>query len=148
MELPPWDALRCGECEQVFARKRGALPRCSRCGKSGEDGITIVGTAENPHELQALIAMANVPSELRRELAEKLPDPTSDMQSESDEKSPMRTLNAVREAADDKGYIKRHNLQKTIARNRISASPEQIAEWAEAEGLLVRVSEGCWRLLE
>lgn len=148
MELPPWDALRCGECEQVFARKRGSVPRCSRCGKSGEDGITIVGTAENPQDLQVVIATSNVPQKLRRELAEKLPVPTSDLQSESDEKSPMRTLNAVREAADDKGYIKRHNLQKTIARNRISASPEQIAEWAEAEGLLVRVSEGCWRLLE
>ena len=148
MELPPWDALRCGECEQVFARKLGSVPRCSRCGKSGEDGITIVGTAENPQDLQVVIATSNVPQKLRRELAEKLPKPNRDSQTEGDDKSPESTLNAIREAADQEGQIERPNLLKTIARNRISATPEQITEWAEAEGLLLRVDEGCWRLLE
>jgi hypothetical protein len=148
MELPPWDALRCGECEQVFARKLGSIPRCSRCGKSGEEGITIVGTAENPQELQLVIATANVPQKLRRELAGKLPKKKPNSQSEVDDKSPERTLNAIRESADEEGQIERHNLLKTIARNRISATPEQITEWAEAEGMLLRVGEGCWRLIE
>ena len=148
MELPPWDALRCGECGQVFARKLGSMPRCYRCGKSGEEGITIVGTAENPQELQVVIATANVPQKLRRELAGKLPKPNRDSQSEGDDKSPERTLNAIREAADEEGQIERPNLLKALARNRISATPEQIMEWAEAEGMLLRVGEGSWRLLE
>lgn len=148
MELPPWDALRCGECGQVFARKLGSMPRCYRCGKSGEEGITIVGTAENPQELQVVIATANVPQKLRRELAGKLPKPNRDSQSEGDDKSPERTLNAIREAADEEGQIEHPNLLKALARNRISATPEQIMEWAEAEGMLLRVDEGCWRLLE
>jgi hypothetical protein len=148
MDSPPWDALRCGGCEQVFARKRGVLPRCSRCGRSGEDGITIVGNAQNPHELQAVIAMANVPQELRREFAEKLPRRTVDPDFEFADKSPLHAINALHESADDEGQIERDALQEAITRNRISASPEQIAEWAEAEGLLLREGEGRWRLLE
>ncbi|MDP6639872.1 MAG: hypothetical protein QF817_02255 [Candidatus Poseidoniaceae archaeon] len=148
MEQPTWDVLRCPDCSQTYGRKRGTAPRCSRCGRTGEDGVIIVAQAENVHDLRDAIAMANVPKEIRQELQGKLPKERMTLPIAGEEKAPQQSLAAIASATDDFGVITIERLELALRKKGISAQPIQIVEWAESEGLLLRLDEGRWQTLE
>ena len=148
MAVNPWDVLRCPDCDQTFGRRQGTKPKCIRCGRVGEDGVIVVGEAENVQQLQQLIAMNNVPEELFAKLSEMVSKPNVEKPESIAEQSPKLALRALREACNENNEVDLQSLETAIASNRFSVDAEKVALWAEREGILMRQSEGRWLLIE
>ena len=148
MESPNWDVLLCSHCGQAFGRKRGKIPKCIRCGSIGESGVKVLDSAENLEDLQEKIAMSNVPEGLVSELSEIITKRRAKVESKDELNSPRNALNAIREASDHENIMSLQDLQKCLIQFRINAKVEQIIEWAEIEGVLLRMSNGSWKLIE
>ena len=148
MESPNWDVLLCSHCGQAFGRKRGKIPKCIRCGSTGESGVKVLDSAENLEELQEKIAMSNVPEGLASELSEIITKKSARVDSKNEWNNPRNTLNAIREASGQERVMSLQDLQKSLIQFRIAAKAEEIIEWAEIEGVILRMPNGSWKLIE
>ncbi len=148
MESPNWDVLLCSHCGQAFGRKRGKIPKCIRCGSIGESGVKVLDSAENLEVLQEKIAMSNVPEDLVNELSEIITKKGNKFDSKDELDNPRNALNAIREASGQTKIMSLQDLEKILIQFRINSKAEQIIEWAEIEGVLLRMPNGSWELIE
>ena len=125
MALKPWDVLRCPDCGQTFGRRQGSKPKCIRCGREGEDGVIVVGDAENVQQLQHIIAMKNVPEELFAKLSKMVSYDEVEKPESIEKQSPKLALKALRVACNENDEIDNKSLKIAIERNRFSADAEE-----------------------
>ena len=72
-------------------------------------------------------------------------EPVSDFSGEV----PSRTMGTwVQQSADDDGTITVHSVQHTLRQNHSDLDANDVIEQAEVQGMLVRMAEGRWMLLE
>ena len=107
----------------------------------------IVKTVTSAEALRIEVALQNTPSELRDMLRKKMmdKDPISDF---SDEVPSITMGGWVQDSKDDEGIITVETVQHTLDKNHSDLDVNDVIEQAEVQGMLVRISEGRWMLLE
>tara|TARA_B100000131_G_scaffold182901_1_gene176402 strand:- start:39 stop:476 length:438 start_codon:yes stop_codon:yes gene_type:complete len=145
MDAPAWTVLRCASCGQCFARKAGQQAKCSRCGLAANEASEVVSHAANVQQLQHEIAMANVPEELREELASKLAPPKPTISHKDDDPRSLR--HCLIDAAKD-GIVDKESVQSSLAKMNISMRAIDLLDMAYQQGLLLQLSEDEWQLIE
>ena len=93
------------------------------------------------------MALQNTPPELRDLLRKKMKDkdPISDFHDEV----PSRTMGGwVQDSKNDEGIITVASVQHTLNQNHSNLDANEVLEQAEVQGMLVRLAEGQWMLLE
>ncbi len=141
-----YNVIRCPACSTCHGR-RGASTSCPHCGQRLTEHGEIVKTVNSAEALRIEVALQNTPPELRDMLRKKMidKDPISDFTDEV----PSRTMGGwVQESKDDEGIITVQTLQHTLDKNHSNLDANDIIEQAEVQGMLVRISEGRWMLLE
>ena len=141
-----YNVIRCPACSTCHGR-RGASTSCPHCGQRLTEHGEIVKTVNSAEALRIEVALQNTPPELRDMLRKKMidKDPISDFTDEV----PSRTMGGwVQESKDDEGIITVQTLQHTLDKNHSNLDANDIIEQAEVHGMLVRISEGRWMLLE
>lgn len=144
MDVPAWTVLRCAGCDQCFGRKAGTKGRCSRCGVIANEKTEIISHAANEQELQNEIGLANVPPHLKSQLSEKMTSkPTASVQEDDAHRLTECLLNA---AVD--GIIRAENVVKSLAKMNITLRALDLIEMAYSQGLLLKLSEDEWQVLD
>ena len=145
MDTPAWTVLRCAACGQCFARKSGKQARCSRCGLAANDSSEVVAHAANVEQLQYEISMANVPEELREELASKLPAPKPGISNKEDDPRSLRhcLINAA-----INNILNTESVQISLTKMGIKLRAEELLELANQQGLLLQLGIDEWQLIE
>lgn len=144
MDAPAWTVLRCSGCSQCFGRKAGAKGKCSRCGVIANEKTEIISHAANEQELQNEISLANVPEHLKSKLSEKMTSKTAAPVREDDA---HRLTECLLSAAVD-GIIKAENVVKSLAKMNITLRAPDLIEIAYSQGLLLKLSEDEWQVLD
>ncbi|MBT7938046.1 MAG: hypothetical protein HN696_02670 [Euryarchaeota archaeon] len=144
MDAPAWTVLRCSGCSQCFGRKAGAKGKCSRCGVIANEKTEIISHAANEQELQNEISLANVPEHLKSKLSEKM---TSKTAAPVREDAAHRLTECLLSAAVD-GIIKAENVVKSLAKMNITLRAPDLIEMAYSQGLLLKLSEDEWQVLD
>ena len=144
MDAPAWTVLRCSGCSQCFGRKAGAKGKCSRCGVIANEKTEIISHAANEQELQNEISLANVPEHLKSKLSEKM---TSKPAASVREDDAHRLTECLLSAAVD-GIIKAENVVKSLAKMNITLRAPDLIEMAYSQGLLLKLSEDEWQVLD
>ena len=132
-----YNVIRCPACSTCHGR-RGAPSSCPHCGQRLTEHGVIVKTVTSAEALRIEVALQNTPSELRDMLRKKMmdKDPISDFSDEV----PSRTMGSwVQDSKDD---------EHTLDKNHSDLDVNDVIEQAEVQGMLVRISEGRWMLLE
>jgi hypothetical protein len=93
------------------------------------------------------VAIANTPSELRDELRSRLLRSAS-FNDEPQEVSPRALLRDLRSLASEDGQIFQNDVQSLLDKREVEIPADAFMEQAEVEGVVVRVSEGCWMFFE
>lgn len=141
-----YNIIRCPACSTCHGR-RGAPSSCPHCGQRLTEHGVIVKTVTSAEALRIEVALANTPTELRDMLRKKMmdKDPISDFSDEV----PSRTMGGwVQDSKDHEGIITVETLQHTLDKNHSDLDVNDVIEQAEVQGMLVRISEGRWMLLE
>ena len=141
-----YNIIRCPACSTCHGR-RGVSASCPHCGQRlGEHGI-LVKTVRSAEALRIEVALQNTPEELRDMLRKRMVnnEPVSDFSGEV----PSRTMGTwVQQSADGEGMITVHSVQHTLRQNHSDLDANDVIEQAEVQGMLVRMAEGRWMLLE
>jgi len=112
----------------------------------GEHGV-VVKTVRSAEALRVEVALQNTPPELRDLLRKKMndKDPISDFNDEV----PSRTMGGwVQDSKDEEGVITVESVQHTLNKNHSNLDANEVLEQAEVQGMLIRLAEGRWMLLE
>jgi len=144
MDAPAWTVLRCAGCAQCFGRKAGTKGKCSRCGVIANEKTEIISHAANEQELQNEISLANVPEHLKPQLSEKM---TSKPIASVREDDAHRLKKCLLSAAVD-GIIRAENVVKSLARMNITLRALDLIEMAYSQGMLLKLSEDEWQVLD
>jgi len=144
MDAPAWTVLRCAGCSQCFGRRAGAKGKCSRCGVFANDKTEIISHAANEQELQNKISLANVPEHLKSKLSEKM---TSKPAASVREDDAHRLTECLLSAAVD-GVIRAENVVKSLAKMNLTLRAPDLIEMAYSQGLLLKLSEDEWQVLD
>lgn len=141
-----FNVIRCPACMSCHGRK-GISASCPHCGQRlGEHGI-IVKSVHSAELLRIEVALANTPEELRDTLREQMirQTPLAEMHDEV----PSRTMGKwVQNSINDEGMITIQSVQAILDKNYSDLDPNDVIEQAEVQGMLVRVDEARWMLLE
>lgn len=141
-----YNVIRCPACSTCHGR-RGVSTSCPHCGQRLTGHGVIVKTVSSAEALRIEVALQNTPPELREMLRKKMmdKDPISDFSDEV----PSRTMGGwVHESKNDEGIITIESLEHTLNKKHSNLDANDIIEQAEVQGMLVRISEGRWMLLE
>ena len=144
MDAPAWTVLRCAGCSQCFGRRAGAKGKCSRCGVFANDKTEIISHAANEQELQNKISLANVPEHLKLKLSEKM---TTKPAASVREDDAHRLTECLLSAAVD-GVIRAENVVKSLAKMNLTLRAPDLIEMAYSQGLLLKLSEDEWQVLD
>jgi len=145
MEPPEWTVLRCSCCSMCFGRRVGTRGRCTRCGILANDSTEVVSHAMNVEQLQSEIGLANMPEDLREEFIEKMQH-TTPVQSHS-VGDPRRLKECILLAAED-GTLTTESVAKSLARMNIRMNAIDLIEMGYEQGLLFKLSEDEWQVLD
>ena len=127
--------------------RRGVSASCPHCGQRlGEHGI-VVKSVNSAEALRIEVALANTPEELRDTLRKRMVSktPLTDFHDEV----PSRTMGKwVQDSKNDEGFITVQSVQLILYKNHSNLDANEVIEQAEVQGMLVRVDEARWMLLE
>ena len=137
-----YTVVRCASCKRCWGIK-GRPRTCPHCGAATGDDTLIVSTVENASELQGEVALANTPEQLREQLRNAMPKAIE----VRDDPSATLLFSCIRMAAVD-DIVKLERLGGVLRGNGIIISAEDVAEEAEAQGLLLRQSDDSYLLLQ
>jgi len=137
-----YTVVRCASCKRCWGIK-GRPRTCPHCGAATGDDTLIVSTVENASELQWEVALANTPEQLREQLRNAMPKAIE----VRDDPSATLLFSCIRMAAVD-DIVKLERLGGVLRGNGIIISAEDVAEEAEAQGLLLRQSDDSYLLLQ
>lgn len=137
-----YTVVRCASCKGCWGTK-GRPRSCPHCGAATGDDTLIVSTVDNASELQREVALANTPEQLRKQLRDAMPKAIE----VRDDPSAALLFSCIKMAAID-DIVELERLGGVLRGNGIIISAEDVAEEAEAQGLLLRQSEGSYLLLQ
>lgn len=141
-----FNVIRCPACSTCHGR-RGLSASCPHCGQRlGEHGV-VVKTVRSAEALRVEVALQNTPPELRDLLRKKMND--KDSISDFHDEVPSRTMGGwVQDSKDEEGIITVESVQHTLNKNHSNLDAKEVLEQAEVQGMLIRLAEGRWMLLE
>jgi len=137
-----YTVVRCASCKRCWGIK-GRPRTCPHCGAATGDDTLIVSTVDNASELQREVALANTPEQLRKQLRDAMPKAIE----VRDDPSAALLFSCIKMAAVD-DIVELERLGGVLRGNGIIISAEDVAEEAEAQGLLLRQSEDSYLLLQ
>ncbi|RJU98740.1 MAG: hypothetical protein DWC04_02410 [Candidatus Poseidoniales archaeon] len=141
-----FNVIRCPACLTCHGR-RGVSASCPHCGQRlGEHGI-VVKSVNSAEALRIEVALANTPEELRETLRKRMVSntPLTDFH----EEVPSRTMGKwVQDSKNTEGFITVQSVQTILNKNHSNLDVNEVIEQAEVQGMLVRVDEARWMLLE
>lgn len=145
MKQKRWIVVRCGACRNCHG-SNGNYKKCPHCGNTIGENADIVSTVSSDAELRIEVAIANTPVELRDSLREKLKSTESLVQNSDPHAFTMAKW--VHQSADENGEITLRSLSSVIATKNSDISAEDLISMAETQGMLLRIDENRWTLLE
>jgi hypothetical protein len=145
MKQKQWIVVRCSACRNCHG-SNGNYKKCPHCGNTIGENADIVSTVSSDAELRIEVAIANTPAELRDSLREKLKS-TESLVHNSDPHA-FTMAKWVHQSADDNGEITLQSLSSIIATKNSDISAEDLISMAETQGMLLRIDENRWTLLE
>ena len=138
--------ISCPACMTCHGR-RGVSASCPHCGQRlGEHGI-VIKSVNSAEALRIEVALANTPEELRETLRKRMVSktPLTDFHDEV----PSRTMGKwVQDSKNDEGFITVQSVRTILHKNHSNLDANEVIEQAEVQGMLVRVDEARWMLLE
>jgi hypothetical protein len=141
-----FNVIRCPACMTCHGR-RGVSASCPHCGQRlGEHGI-VIKSVNSAEALRIEVALANTPEELRETLRKRMMSktPLTDFHDEV----PSRTMGKwVQDSKNDEGFITVQSVRTILHKNHSNLDANEVIEQAEVQGMLVRVDEARWMLLE
>jgi len=141
-----FNVIRCPACMTCHGR-RGVSASCPHCGQRlGEHGI-VIKSVNSAEALRIEVALANTPEELRETLRKRMVSktPLTDFHDEV----PSRTMGKwVQDSKNDEGFITVQSVRTILYKNHSNLDANEVIEQAEVQGMLVRVDEARWMLLE
>lgn len=141
-----FNVIRCPACMTCHGR-RGVSASCPHCGQRlGEHGI-VIKSVNSAEALRIEVALANTPEELRETLRKRMVSktPLTDFHDEV----PSRTMGKwVQDSKNDEGFITVQSVRGILLKNHSNLDANEVIEQAEVQGMLVRVDEARWMLLE
>ncbi len=141
-----FNVIRCPACMTCHGR-RGVSASCPHCGQRlGEHGI-VIKSVNSAEALRIEVALANTPEELRETLRKRMVSktPLTDFHDEV----PSRTMGKwVQDSRNDEGFITVQSVRTILHKNHSNLDANEVIEQAEVQGMLVRVDEARWMLLE
>jgi predicted nucleic-acid-binding Zn-ribbon protein len=145
MKQKQWIVVRCSACRNCHG-SYGNYKKCPHCGNTIGENADIVSTVSSDAELRIEVAIANTPAELRDSLREKLKS-TESLVHNSDPHA-FTMAKWVHQSADENGEITLQSLSLLIATKNSDISAEDLISMAETQGMLLRIDENRWTLLE
>ena len=141
-----FNVICCPACMTCHGR-RGVSASCPHCGQRlGEHGI-VIKSVNSAEALRIEVALANTPEELRETLRKRMVSktPLTDFHDEV----PSRTMGKwVQDSRNDEGFITVQSVRTILHKNHSNLDANEVIEQAEVQGMLVRVDEARWMLLE
>ena len=141
-----FNVIRCPAFMTCHGR-RGVSASCPHCGQRlGEHGI-VIKSVNSAEALRVEVALANTPEELRETLRKRMVSktPLTDFHDEV----PSRTMGKwVQDSKNDEGFITVQSVRTILHKNHSNLDANEVIEQAEVQGMLVRVDEARWMLLE
>jgi len=136
---PSWLVLMCQSCEQAFGKpRRGTDLRCPHC---NHPESKILSRHMDASEASDAVSLANVPSEIRDQLANWIQKQPRDIS----ESEPVDGFTILSHAIDEDGFITLESLKKALSALNSPIDAEAFAEEASAEGELLRVDSNRWK---
>jgi len=141
-----YNIIRCPACSTCHGRQ-GLSASCPHCGQRlGEHGI-LVKAVSSAEALRIEVALQNTPEELREALRNRMV--SNESLSSFNDEVPSRTMgNWVQQSVNEDGLITVRSVQLTLNKNHSDLDANDVLEQAEVQGMLVRMGEGRWMLLE
>ena len=141
-----FNVIRCPACMTCHGR-RGVSASCPHCGQRlGEHGI-VIKSVNSAEALRVEVALANTPEELRETLRKRMVSKTPLTDFHDD--VPSRTMGKwVQDSKNDEGFITVQSVRTILHKNHSNLDANEVIEQAEVQGMLVRVDEARWMLLE
>ena len=140
--------FRCSECKRCFGKLSATgANSCPACGSTTKH--LIIDRATDEDDLQTRVSSANIPSELRKDLGEKIDkmQPYDDGGEDSVTTGRLRAI--LEQSVDEDGRISPNRLQNALDKEEITEpSAEELISMAESQGALIRSSDGDWHWLE
>ena len=140
--------FRCADCERCFGGLSAkASSSCPACGSGASHKL--IDRATDDDDLQRRVALANVPSELRKELGKRIDRMPVYDSGKKDEVSSIKLRSLLEGARDERNLVATPRLQKALEKEGIKQpSAEELISMAESQGALIRSGEGVWLYLE
>lgn len=145
MKEKQWIVVRCSACRNCHG-SNGNYKKCPHCGNNIGENAEIVSTVNTDAELRIEVAIANTPAELRDSLREKLKSTESLVQNSDPHAFTMAKW--LQQSADENGEVTLHSLSILIASKNSDINAEDLISMAETQGMLLRINENRWTLLE
>ena len=145
MKEKQWIVVRCRAC-RICHGSNGKYKKCPHCGNAIGESAEIVSTVNSETELRMEVAIANTPVELRNTLRGKLQSKKSLIQNSDPPAFTMAKW--VHQSADENGEVTIHSVTATINSQNTDIDAEDLISMAETQGILLRIGENRWTLLE
>jgi len=145
MKEKQWIVVRCRAC-RICHGSNGKYKKCPHCGNAIGESAEIVSTVNSETELRMEVAIANTPVELRNTLRGKLQSKKSLIQNSDPPAFTMAKW--VHQSADENGEVTIHSVNATINSQNTDVDAEDLISMAETQGMLLRIGENRWTLLE
>ena len=145
MKEKQWIVVRCRAC-RICHGSNGKYKKCPHCGNAIGESAEIVSTVNSETELRMEVAIANTPVELRDTLRVKLQSKKPLIQNSDPPAFTMAKW--VHQSADENGEVTIHSVTATLNSQNTDIEAEDLISMAETQGMLLRIGENRWTLLE
>jgi len=140
-----WLLLRC-KCGQSFGARQGTQASCSRCGESSQ--ITTTAVFTDPTQLTDAVANANLPSEISKEISNKLNEKKRKQLKTRDIANAGTIQRILKQSTDERGVLTFQSLRECLDTEGVTEpSAEQIIGMAELQGVVHRAGRDEWKWL-
>ena len=140
-----WLLLRC-KCGQSFGARQGTQASCSRCGESSQ--ITTTAVFTDPTQLTDAVANANLPSEISKEISNKLNEKKRKQLKTRDIANAGTIQRILKQSTDERGVLTLQSLRECLDIEGVTEpSAEQIIGMAELQGVVHRAGRDEWKWL-
>ncbi len=145
MQEKQWIVVRCRACG-ICHGSNGHYKKCPHCGNVIGENAELVSTVNSEAELRMEVAIANTPVELRDTLRDRLQSKKPLVQNSDPPAFTMAKW--VHQSADENGEVTIHSVTATINSQNTDIEAEDLISMAETQGMLLRIGENRWTLLE
>ena len=141
-----WSLIQCSGCEKHFGKFHNSIHKCPYCGEISSEDDTILISTKDPNLLRTTISEQNTPLSLKTKIRTQSSSIGKTF-SENRKCDSEFILECLQQAVDENDVITKKNFAKTLISKGVVTQIEKIMEEVEFEGLLLRISEEKWKLL-